>query len=355
MNDMSAAVGLTVAGARLIGKRHVAAIEAVAGARLAAIVDPRDEARDYAREFGVPWFSSLGESIAAGGTDGVILATPNQVHVENGLECIAAGLPTLVEKPISVDVASADKMVDAAEAAGVAVLVGHHRRHNPLIAAAKAEIERGAIGRIVAVQGMAWLYKPDEYFETTWRRQPGAGPVFINLIHDIDLLRHLCGEIISVHALESNNVRGYPVEDTAAILLRFDNGALGTITVSDTIVSPWSWELTSGENRDYPKTDEACFLIGGTEGSLELPSTRTWRHPGVRSWWQPIDNTQVAFEPEDPLERQIAHFCAVIRDGAEPLVSGREGLRTLQVIEAVKASARTGKTVMLADGLAKAD
>jgi len=347
---VGAPVRLAVAGAGLMGKRHVAAIGAVAEARLAAIVDPSAGAQQYAGGLGVPWFPCLEQSIAAGVADGVIVATPNHMHVENALECVAAGLPALVEKPICVEVASAGRLVAAAEAAGVALLVGHHRRHNPLIAAAKGEIERGAIGRIVAVQGMAWLYKPDDYFETAWRRQPGAGPVFINLIHDIDLLRHLCGEIVAVQALESHGVRGNPVEDSAAILLSFENGALGTVTVSDTVVGPWSWELTAGENPDYPKTDEACYLIGGTEGSLELPKARIWRYPGVRSWWQPMDTCKVGSEPADPLVRQMAHFCAIVRDGIEPLVCGREGLRTLRVVEAVKIAARTGETIRLAEG-----
>ena len=73
----------------------------------------------------------------------------------------------------------------------------------------------------------------------------------MNLIHDMDLLRHLCGEVTSVQAFESNAARGIR-EDSAVILLRFANGALGTVTVSDTIVAPWSWELTTGgENPAY--------------------------------------------------------------------------------------------------------
>ena len=76
----------------------------------------------------------------------------------------------------------------------------------------------------------------------------GAGPVLVNLIHDIDLLRFLCGPITSVRALMSNAVRRNPVEETAGILLGFASGAIGTVTVSDAVPAPWSWELTAGEN-----------------------------------------------------------------------------------------------------------
>jgi predicted dehydrogenase len=237
-------VRLAVAGIGLIGRRHVEAIHRAAGVRLAAVVDPDDDARHTAD---VPWFPNLAE-LPPGTVDGVILATPNAAHVDGGLACVAMGLPVLVEKPLATDTAGARQLVDVAEAHGVALLTGHHRRHNPLVAAAKAIIDSGEIGRVVSVQSMFWLRKPDDYFDVEWRRHRGAGPVFVNLIHDIDLLRHLVGEITAVQAIASNAVRGFEVEDTAVIVFEFESGALGTANVSDAIPAPWSWELTSGEN-----------------------------------------------------------------------------------------------------------
>ena len=206
-------------------------------------------------------------------------------------------------------------------------------------------MEAGEIGRIVAVHGSFWLYKPADYFDAAWRTQPGAGPILINLIHDIDLLRHLVGEIAAVQAMTANHTCGFAVEDSAAILLRFGNGALGTFTVSDTVVAPWSWELTAGENPAYDRTDQTCYTIGGTHGSLELPNGRIWRHEGERSWWSPIRSEPYTVGLEDPLVRQIHHFAQVIRGAEAPLVSGEEGLRTLQVIEAIQEAAATGRNV----------
>jgi predicted dehydrogenase len=282
--------------------------------------------------------------------DGVIVATPNQLHVEHGLACISAGIPVLIEKPISSDVRSAERLVREAEAADVPILVGHHRRHNPIIASAKARISSGAIGEVVAVHGICWLYKPDDYFRAGWRTQAGAGPVFINLIHDIDLLRYLCGEVRTVQAFDSNRVRGHQVEDTAAIIMEFDGGALATVTVSDTIVAPWSWELTSGENPAYPNTGQSCYLIGGTHGSLEIPGGTVWSNPSQRSWWEPINSELTKVDDLDPLRVQLSHFCRVISRGEKPLVSGREGLRTLQVIEAIKTAAGSGAPAHLVYG-----
>ncbi len=253
----------------------------------------------------------------------------------------------LVEKPIASNADEAARLVGAAEAAGIPILVGHHRRHNLIIAWAKAKIGGGALGRIVAVHGVCWLYKPDDYFDVPWRSQPGAGPVFINLIHDIDLLRHLCGEVARVQAIASSGVRGHAVEDTAAVVLEFADGAVGTVTVSDTIVGPHSWELTAAENPAYPVTDASCYTIGGTHGTMELPACRIWRNPGKRGWWEPIEDAAEAPPRQDPLVEQIGHFARVIRGQEAPLVSGREGLRTLALIEAIKTAAETGAPVDL--------
>jgi predicted dehydrogenase len=340
-------VKLAVLGAGLIGKRHIEHVMAVPEAELTAIVDPSPNGRAVAEEKHVKWFPSFAALAAAEKPDGSIVATPNQIHVANGLESIAAGVAALVEKPIADDIASAAKLVEAAEAAGVPLLVGHHRRHNPMIRKAKDVIDSGRLGRVLAVHGACWFFKPDDYFEVPWRREKGAGPVFLNLIHDVDNLRYLCGEVVSVHAHESNAVRGYAVEDTAVILLRFANGALGTVTVSDAIVAPWSWELTTGENPMYPKTEESCYYIGGTHGSLTIPKLEVWHNPGKRSWWEPIHRERIAFETQDPLRLQIRHFCKVIRGMEKPLVSGREGLNTLKVITAVKEAAQTGQEVRI--------
>ena len=267
------------------------------------------------------------------------------MHVENGLEVVAAGVPAIVEKPIADDAASATRLVEAAEAAGVPLLVGHHRRYNPMIRKAREVIQSGRLGRVLTLHGSFWLMKPDDYFDVPWRREPGAGPVFLNLIHDVDLFRYLCGEVISVQALESNAVRGNAVEETAVILLRFASGALGTVNVSDSVVAPWSWELTTGENSAYPQQGESCYQIGGTHGSLTVPQLELWWNPGKRSWWESLARERVPYAPEDPLKAQIRHFCAVIHGEEAPLVSGREGLSTLKVIEAVKQSARIGSAV----------
>ena len=333
---------IAVVGAGLIGQKHIEVVRNLA--QLDAIVDPNPDTKAFADSVGAGWFQDVEEYLATQRPDGAIIATPNQLHLPHAAAFIAAGVPILVEKPLAESASRAARLVELADSAGVPVLVGHHRRHSPLAKTAKSIIENGELGRLVTVNAQFWLLKPDEYFDVAWRRQDGAGPVFINLIHDIDLLRHFCGEIVSVQATESSAVRGFEVEDTCVAILEFESGALGTVSITDTAAAPWSWELTAGEDPAYPHTGAACYTIGGTKGSLSVPDLKFWRHPGAQSWKAQMEVETRTCAPKDPIEEQLLHFVDVIENGAEPLVPGVEGLRNLQVLDAIKNAALHGST-----------
>lgn len=338
--DEADEVAIAVMGAGEAGRHHAEHITAAPGTRLHSVIDPAEAGAQVAQRFGVPRHESLTRALADGpAPDGIIVATPNQLHLKTGLECIAAGLPTLMEKPLCADVASGERLVAAADAAGVPLLVGHHRRHNPVMQKARELIAGGAIGTPVVANALFWVCKPDEYFDIAWHRQRGAGPIFVNLIHDVDNLRFLLGDVAAVTARESGAIRGNDVEETAVVVLEFVSGVLATASVCDTTVAPWSWEMTTDENPAFPRTDEHCYLIGGTDGALALPSLDIWTGAGGRGWHVPFDLRRPGIRPADPFLRQVSQFARVIRGIEPPLVSGHEGLETLRVIEAVKRSA----------------
>jgi predicted dehydrogenase len=338
-------VNLGVLGVGLIGKRHAEFIIKSKNANLVSIADPNESAESYASKIGVKRFKSLSEMLSNSSLDGVVIATPNNLHVENGLECIKNGIPSLIEKPLASSVFDAKIIAKASHDSNVPVLVGHHRRHNPIIIAAKQIINSGTIGNIRSFHANCWLYKPDEYYEqSVWRTKKGAGPVSVNLVHDIDLLRYLCGEVVSVQAQTIKSKRGHENEDVAAVLLRFDNDIVGTISVSDTIVAPWSWELTAKENPAYPNTSESCYNFGGDYGSLSVPDLKVWKNKDKRGWWEPINSSKYSLINTDPLMNQINHFVSVIKGSEKPLVTADEGLRNLKVLEGIYKSAETGQT-----------
>jgi predicted dehydrogenase len=339
---------IAVAGAGLIGARHIEEVDACPEAQLAAVVDPGPAGLEQAGRYGVPLYPSLTELFATDRPDGVILATPNRMHVDGGLECVAAGVPVIVEKPIGDTIGGAVRLVEAGEQAGVPILTGHHRNYSPLMTRARKIVRSGRLGQIVAVVGTALFHKPDDYFDVGdgWRRQPGGGPILLNLIHEVNNLLSLVGDIVRVQAVTSNAIRGFPVEDTAAMIFTFAGGALGTFLLSDTAASARSWEQTSRENTSYASyDDEDCYHIAGTAGSLSVPTMRVKTFPGTRSWWEPFETSTESVDRSDPLAHQVSHFVDVIRGEAEPICSGRDGLRTLVVVDAVLEAARTGAPV----------
>ncbi len=342
---------LAVVGAGLIGRAHVQRIGRSADADLVALVDPALGSQAVANDAGVPLYPDLADMLRRERPDGVILATPNALHVAGAVACLEAGIPVLVEKPVATTSAEAQRLVQAQQRTGVPVLVGHHRRHSAYMQAARRFIDGGGLGRIVAVHCNALFHKPARYFtEAPWRTQPGGGPILINLVHEIDCMRMLAGDVVEVQAMASSALRGHAVEDTAAIVLRFASGALGTFIVSDTAAAPWSWEQTSGENAAYARyADEACYVVSGDRGSLAIPTMLVFGFTGERSWNVAMERQVLATDNADPLDRQMAHFCDVIRGRCTPLVSAAEGARTLQVVEMIARAAATGERQVVAD------
>lgn len=342
---MSAPMRIAIAGAGLIGRRHLELIDASPDCVLAGIADPSPAAKELAEARGLPWRADHRVLLADEKPDGLIIASPNALHLQMALDCAEAGVPALIEKPVTDTVAAAQRLCAAIRRTDVPMLVGHHRRHNPIVKAARETMTSGRLGQLTAVVGLWLLRKPDDYFEVTWRRQHGGGPLLINLIHDIDNLRFICGEITEVQALTSNKARGFAVEDTAALLLRFTSGALGTVTVSDATPAPWSWELASGENAAYPKQDQPCYIFSGTAGSLSLPNMELWSYAQQPGWYAPLSRETIAPAASDPLAEQLRHFCAVIAGREQPLISVEDAMGTLAVVEAVSEAARTGQKI----------
>jgi predicted dehydrogenase len=342
---MRGAMRIGVAGAGLIGRKHIELVAASPDCVLAGIADPSPEAKAFAESRRIPWYADHRALLERETPDGMIVASPNALHLPMALDCVARGIPALVEKPVTDTVASAQRLCEAVRRSGVPVLVGHHRRHNPRIKAIRDKIAGGGIGQLTAVVGMWLLKKPDDYFDVVWRREAGGGPLLINLVHDIDNLRFICGEISEVQAMTSNKARGFAVEDTAGLLLKFAGGAIGTVTLSDTTPAPWSWELSSGENAAYPKQDQPCYLFAGTRGALSVPTMELWSYPGQGGWYAPLSRSLVDAPSADPLVEQLRHFRAVIARSEIPLISVEDAMGTLAVVEAVREAALTGARV----------
>jgi len=344
---------IAIIGLGDIGRRHMNEALRSPHVRLAAVADPSPAAETLARAHNLSWFADWRQMLDATRVQAVIVATPNTTHADIGVQCLARGLPTLMEKPLADTLEAGTLLCQAARDARVPLLVGHHRRCNPIARRARELVQGGALGRAVSATVMSTWYKPEGYFALDWHRKAGAGPVLINLIHDIDLLRFVwgsvAGEITEVQANASSAVRGLEVEDTAAVLLRFANGALATMNVSDTAVAPWNWDLATGESAHFPQQAVDAFYLSGTEGAITLPRLHQWRYgTSNKSWHEPLTQERTAVHVENPYAEQLRHLRFVAEGREEALCSGEEGLRTLQATLAVHAAAQSAAVVHLA-------
>lgn len=332
-----------------IGRRHVQNIVRHPDTELCATVNLLEP-----EQSGVPAFTDHVSMLEAVHPDGVIIATPNKLHVRMALECIERSVPVLVEKPISDDLGEARILADASERSGVPVLVGHHRRFSSAMRAGVAAISDGELGRLVSVVALHLRRKPDSYFDVQWRREAGGGPVLINGIHEIDALRMLCGEIKSVNALASNSIRGFEVEDTASVLLHFESGMLGTLSISDAVQAGNAWELTAGEDDRYIREGAEVFLIAGTAGSLSLPSGEIRCNAFGGGHQDPLVVRHLSVPQKDPWYEELNHFVQVARGLETPVVDAADATRTLGVTLAILESARRREWIDVNDFLGNA-
>ena len=318
-------VKLLLAGTGLIGHRHMQHILEHPDLELVGVIDPliTDEKIE-----GVKTYHSLSDVNKR--ADGIILATPTETHADLTIQSLEMGLHVLVEKPVAASLPEADKMIRASEKTGLSILVGHHRRHHPLVNETINILKSGKIGRPVAASLMWLMRKQDEYFDVEWRKGIDGGPIKQNLIHDVDTLRAFFGEIISVVGSGTNIVRNAKRHENGGVVLGFDTGMVATITFSDATPTPWGFEAGTGESPYIPKTNQSSMFIACTNGGLEFPTLKLWS--GASNW-----NEKPIMEHQDipeaaPLVRQLEHFSDVIRGKVTPIVDAKSARETLAVI-----------------------
>ncbi len=341
-------VKLAVVGLGLMGARHVEIIRSFGGCDLVGICDLNENLRSLADRHNIPFFQDISKMLDCVKPDGAIIAVQSAAHVETFESCALRNVHALIEKPVADTTEAALRIVELADATNTKVLVGHHRRHNPLVEATHGVVTGGEIGELLAVSMMWMLMKPDDYFNIPWRSiRPDGGPVLINLVHELDILRYICGEIEQVFAQGRSNARKLEVEDSVSISLTLHNGAVATIIASDAVAAPWSYEATTAENPLYFNVAENCYYFTGTNGGFAFPQMELWKYGSRnrRGWQHPIEKSIVSVSRADSLTLQLAHFCEVVRGNQPPLVNALDGARSLSAALAVLQSISTNTPI----------
>lgn len=307
-------------GGGLIGARHAAAVQAHGGCFLVGVVDPDPKLH---RDPQVRYFADMADVEEA--VDGAIIATPTHLHARHAVFAAGRGWAVLIEKPVASTLAEADAIVQAVEAANVASLVGHHRRYHPSVARLR-EVVRAGIGTPVTATLIWAMRKPDAYFDGNWRTA-GGSPVMINLVHDVDLVRYVMGEIVDVAGMPGGAVRGADRLESGAVALRLEGGATVAISFADTAPSPWGFEAATAENPHIAATRQDMWWIAGTRGAVSYPSLTHWT--GSDTWADAPMPVVLEAPVAVPLERQLDHFIEVISGAAKPLIDVADARKTL--------------------------
>ncbi len=341
-------INISVVGIGLMGLQHIKAIVKSKKTKLHSIVDINKDTKKLSKKYKVFYYPNISELLKSKDLDAVIVATPNQLHENHTISFLRKKIPVLLEKPISDNIKSAKKIINSAKKNRTPILIGYHRRHNSVISKVKNIIDTGKLGNIVSANILCWLYKHNDYFKEKWRISRGGGPLGINLVHDIDIICYLLGQIQYVQAFTTNKNRKFKVEDTATVNLVFKSGALCTLNISDTIVAPWSYELTAGENPVYPTTNQSSYMIGGSKGSIQFPNLKYWFYKKEKSWWNKIlMQSDKNKKYDNTLVNQINHFADIVIKKTKPKVNGNDGLVSLKIFAAITKSAKTGKKVRI--------
>lgn len=292
-----------------------------------------------AAEHGAEAFESLDDLLQAD-LDILMIGSPSGVHAEEGLDAVKRGVHVLVEKPIDVTTERADALIEAADAAGVRLGVLFQDRLKPALVHLKNALDEGALGKpLVASARVKWYRPPQYYTGSPWRGTQAldGGAALINQgIHTVDLVLWLLGPVKSVRALTATQIHDIEGEDAALALVEFASGAVATL------------EATTCAWPGFPRQVE----ISGTEGTVRIEGDdvvaadlKTPRPDLVVSGGEVVSGaSSPKLESAAPHRRVLEDFVRSIQTGSPLACDGREGRRSLALVEAVYAAARTEGT-----------
>src|SRR3984885_15099798 len=245
----------------------------LADARLVAVTDvAADAAAAFAAAYGCPAEPDLDALLGRPDVEGGCVCVPGGLPAEVGVRAAEAGKHLVVEKPIDVSLDAADRLIDAARAAGVALTVISQHRFDPGLIELKRLLDDGTLGRLVLAEASTKWYRAQSYYDSAaWRGTYAmdGGSLMNQGVHYVDLLRWCLGPPAEVTAVCTTQTHQIEVEDTALGIVRFASGAVGTI-LSSTAAFP-------GFRRAWRSTAPAATILSATGAS---PGSRSaWRSP----------------------------------------------------------------------------
>jgi predicted dehydrogenase len=324
---------------------HARAAAGVAGVEVTAVYGRTlERTRAIAERAGAMAYDDF-DAFLSSGLDMVIIGSPSGLHAEQGIAAARRGLHVLVEKPLDISTERADALIAAADAAGVKLGVSFQDRMHPDLVRAHELVASGTLGKVFLAAGQVRWYRPPEYYSgSRWRGTralDGGGALINQASHTVDLLLWLCGPAARVYAAADTKLHQIEVEDTIAAVIEFAGGALCTL------------EAATSAYPGYPRRVE----VSGSEGTIVIEHDRLVRADlrsgavltgtGAEADTNLSASTATVSDARGH-QRIIEDFVRAIHTGGTPACDGREGRRSVELIESLYASARTHQPVTLA-------
>ncbi len=350
---------ISIAGCSKVAHLHARAIQNIPNATLTGVWNRTfQRASDFATQYSTEVYHDVGEMVSANSSDLVIVCTAHPYHKEPAIEAAKAGANVLVEKPLASDLNDCDEIINACNQNRVRLgVISQRRWYEPAIRVKNA-IVSGRIGKPVLAEITMLGWRDREYYNSdSWRgtwEDEGGGVLVNQSPHQLDLMLWYMGEIDEVYGIWKNLNHPYiEVDDTALAIVKFRNGAVGNILVSNSQKPGLYGKVhIHGENGASVgvQTDGGAMFIAGKTGVAEPPVNDIWTVPGEENslkGWNKSD-TEI-FNNCDPtvcyIQYQIEDYLEAIENSRQPLVNGYDGRRTVELFTAIYRSTRDNSPV----------
>ncbi|MGI8644623.1 MAG: Gfo/Idh/MocA family protein [Thermomicrobiales bacterium] len=339
-------------GCGKIARTHAAALATLPSADFVACCDS-DESRvtAFAQQHHVPkTFTDPETMLASGEIDAVLVCTPHPSHAALVVLAAKHGVHVLCEKPMTIDLAQADQMIAAADEAGITFGVVFQRRFWPAAQRIREAIDTGRLGQLTTGECSVRIWRPESYFASdpwrgTWANE-GGGVLMNQAIHAVDQFQWFMGPAVEVSGRYATLLHGdyIDVEDTAVATVTFANGALGILHAASTISPDLGFRVAV-----YGSSGAAASVWEPREGQQGFNDVWTFpdEEPHRQSW-----ETDERGNPGSPTfhHLQLENFIDAVATNRDPLITGREARKSLEIILALYRSSETGAPVKLPMG-----
>jgi predicted dehydrogenase len=325
------------------GAIHARVLSELAGVRLAAVCDTDAQRLAATARDGTNTYTDYETMLAQEKLDAIVVAVPARLHERAALAAINAGCAVLVEKPLAPSLAEGNRLVAAAEKAGVPLMPGHIERFNPAVRELAQRIQAGEIGRV--------LHLTARRMGPIVVRAQDVNVVHDSAIHDIDVMRYILGAEVERVFAESQADVLQPFEDSISAVLRFvgPSAAIGSLEVN--------W-LSPRRVRDLTVLGEdGLFVLDYAAQTLTLDKAQELSPRATAGQpWSPASGSArpgsiaIAVEPREPLQQELKAFLTAVRDGTPMPVTGPDALAAIAIADALTESARTGLPVKPGSG-----